>query len=62
MSNQVATLFKPSSPPRQDTRDYLIGMIGELYKLARCGGEIEIAIHLKAILDASRLANRARRD
>lgn len=45
---------------REDARDYLMEMIDQLAKLARRNGEVEIAIHLKAIVDAEGVAERKR--
>ena len=46
--------------PREGARDYLFEMIEQLSKMARRTGEVEVAILLKAILDAARVAERSR--
>ena len=50
----------PFPNQRDSGRDYLFEMIEQLAKLARRTGDLDIAIHLKAILDAARVAERKR--
>jgi len=57
----MGTLLKSTSPDAektQEVRDYLFGMLKELAKMARDVDEIEVAVHLAAILKAARLTTR----
>jgi hypothetical protein len=46
----------PLDAEKNDRRDYLLDMIEQLAELAREIGEIEVAIHLDATVEARRYA------
>jgi len=50
----------PLPTARDDARAYLFEMVEEMAKMARRVGEDAVAIHLQAILEAGRSAQRKR--
>ena len=58
--NPGAVTPTPFPNQHDSARDYLFEMIEQLAKLARRSGDLDVAIHLKAILDAARVAERKR--
>jgi hypothetical protein len=58
--NPGAASPSPFPQPRESARAYLFEMIEQLARLARGNGDVEVAIYLKAILDAERVAERKR--
>ena len=59
MDPRAAISFSPANV-RDSARDYILDMIEQLAAMAHRAGEVELAIHLKAILDARRAAERRR--
>ena len=58
MTPSGAVTPTPVPGQRDSGRDYLLEMIEQLARLARRTGDLDVAIHLKAILDAARVADR----
>ena len=60
MTSSGAVTTTPCCEQRDSDRDYLFEMIEQLAKLARRTGDMDVAILLRAILDAARVAERKR--